>query len=240
MKDNIQNILKRDLEIIPLGAYFMFYFLYLLFDRILEQKDYAMLVKPIIIPIIAFLYLTNKNSKKNILSIFLLFLIFISDNSVLLEIRTFHIYTTLIYLLCIGFLLFYALSDWKYFEANKSNKRILVITLTVLLVFSLIFLITNYNFTDKKAEKFVAYEYMLIFLVVFLVSLFNFILQKSKKTKYLFLTILSLFLSDLCFSIHHYYNGNIIFVYFTCIVEIPVYYFLLKYLLIKDKEFIEQ
>ena len=54
MKNNIQSLLKRDLEVIPLIAYFVFYFLYLLFDRILEMKDCAVLVKPIIIPLIAF------------------------------------------------------------------------------------------------------------------------------------------------------------------------------------------
>ena len=75
MKKNMQSLLKRDLEVVPLIAYFFFYFIYLLFDRILELKDYAVLVKPIIVPIIAFLYVTNKNSKKNLLSIFLLVLI---------------------------------------------------------------------------------------------------------------------------------------------------------------------
>ncbi len=79
MKKNIQSLLKRDLEIIPLTAYFIFYFLYLFFDKILEKQDYAILVKPIIIPIIAFLYLTNKNSKRLVLNLILLILIFISD-----------------------------------------------------------------------------------------------------------------------------------------------------------------
>ena len=118
MKKNIQSLLNRDLEVIPLTAYFIFYFLYLLFDRILELEDYAVLVKPIIIPIIVFLYLTNKNSKRTLLNFFLLVLIFVSDNSALLEIRTFYVYATILYMLSVYILFYYALSDSKYFHKN--------------------------------------------------------------------------------------------------------------------------
>jgi hypothetical protein len=107
MKKNRKRLLKRDLEVIPLIAYFFFYILYLLFDRILEMKDYAILVKPIIIPIIAFLYISNRNSKRNLISILLLVLIFISDNSTLLEINVFYVYATIIYMLSLYILYYY-------------------------------------------------------------------------------------------------------------------------------------
>lgn len=240
MKKNIQNILKRDLEVIPLMAYFVFYFLYLVFDRILELQDYALLVKPIIIPIIAFLYLTNKNSKRTALNIVLLVLIFISDNSTLLEIRSFYVYATIIYMLSVFILFYYALLDMKYFQKNKIyNKKVAYVVISMLLM-SLLYLFINYNLSDKSAEKFVVFEYMIVFLFLFLLSTFNFIHLKSKKTKYLFLMILCLFLSHLCFSMHRYYSGHVIFKYLICLVETPVYYFLLKYLLKKDKELIEQ
>lgn len=240
MKNSFKNLLKQDLETIPLVAYFVFYFLYLFFDKIVEQKDYAILVKPVIIPIIAFLYLTNKNSKKSVLSILLLVLIFISDNSILLELRTFHIYSTILYFFSLVILLFYALSDKKFFVKNKSNRNNLAISLIGLVVISLIYLVFNYNLNEKAAEKFIVYEYMFTFLILFLICFFNFIRYKSKKTKYLFLTILCLFLSDLCFSIQHYYNGHVAFNFLVFFVEIPVYYFLLRYLLKKDKESIVQ
>ncbi len=239
MKKNIHSLLKRDLEVIPLIAYFVFYFLYLLFDRVLEMKDYAVLVKPIIIPLIAFLYITNKNSKRSLLNLLLLILIFISDNSTLLEIRSFHIYATIIYFLCLMILLFYALSDVKYFNNNK-NKSGLAYVLGGVVFLSLVFLLLSYDFKSKSAEKFVAFEYMITFLVVFVVSIVNYIRYKTKKAKYFFLTILCLFLSDLFFSIHHYYNGHVAFKFLIFIVEVPVYYFLLKYLLRRDKDIIEQ
>ncbi len=240
MKKNIQNLLKRDLEVVPLIAYFVFYFLYLLFDRILEMKDYAVLVKPIIIPLIAFLYITNKNSKKSFLSLLLLIFIFISDNSLLLEIRSFHIYATIIYFFCLMIFLYYSLSDVKYFKDNSRNKSKLAYILIGIVFFSLVFLLLNYDFKSKSAEKFVAFEYMITFLVVFVVSIVNYVRYKTKKAKYFFLTILCLFLSDLCFSIHHYYNGHVAFKFLIFIVEVPVYYFLLKYLLKRDKDIIEQ
>lgn len=240
MKNNIQSLLKRDLEVIPLTAYFIFYFLYLLFDRILEQEDYAVLVKPIIIPIIAFLYLTNKNSKRTILNITLLLLIFVSDNSTLLEIRSFYVYATIIYMLGVYILLYYALLDMKYLQRDRAIRKNLGIVMLSLIVISLLYLFTNYNLAEKAAEKFVAFQYLIVFMLLFLLSIFNYIQLKSKKTKYLFLMIFCLFLSHLCFSMHKYYNGHIVFKYLICIVETPVYYFLLKYLLRKDKEIIEQ
>jgi hypothetical protein len=240
MKNNIQSLLKRDLEIIPLAAYFIFYFLYLLFDRILEMKDYAVLVKPIIIPIIAFLYLTNKNSKRTLLNITLLVLIFISDNSTLLEIRSFYVYATILYMLSVYILFYYGLTDIKYFYKNALLRKKLGIVLLTIFGIVLLYWIFTYNPIEKAAEKFIVFQYLIVFLLLFILSLFNFIQQKSKKTKYLFLTILCLFLSELCFSIHRYYNGHVVFKYLICLVEAPVYYFLLKYLLRRDKELIEQ
>ncbi|MES2863052.1 MAG: hypothetical protein V4666_02955 [Bacteroidota bacterium] len=240
MKNNIQGLLKRDLEVIPLIAYFIFYFLYLLFDRILEQPDYAVLVKPIIIPIIAFLYLSNKNSKRTLLNIILLVLIFISDNSTLLEIRAFHVYATIIYMLSIYVLFYYAVLDMKYCVKKQLNKNIAGIVILSIFGIILFYWFLTFKPNDKIAEKFIVFEYMIVFLLLFLLSFFNYVQQKSRKTKYLFLTILCIFLSELCFSIHHYYNGHIAFKYLICIVEVPVYYFLLKYLLRRDKEVIEQ
>ena len=240
MKKNIQNLLMRDLEVIPLIFYFFFYFLYLLFDRILELKEYALLVKPIIIPIIAFLYLTNKNSKRTFLNITLLLLIFISDNSTLLEIRSFYVYATIIYMFSVFILLYYALLDMKFIIKNKFLKRNIGTVLLVIIITTLLYWFISYNAKEKVAEKFIVFEYMIVFLLLFIVSTFNYIQQKTDKTEYLLLTILCLFLSELCFSIHKYYNGHLVFKYFICFVEIPIYYFLLKYILKKDKEFIEQ
>jgi hypothetical protein len=240
MKKNIQSLLRRDLEVIPLIAYFFFYFLYLLFDRILEMKDYALLVKPIIIPIIAFLYITNKNSKRNVISILLLFLIFISDNSTLLEIRTLYIYATIIYMLSMFILLYYALLDNKFINNNKFLKRNAVFVLLGVIITTLLYWFSFYNPKEKAGEKFIVFEYMIVFLLLFLISTFNYIQQKSKQTKYFFLTLLSLFLSELCFSMNHYYNGHVAFKFLIFIVEVPVYYFLLKYLLKRDKDIIEQ
>lgn len=240
MKKNIQSLLRRDLEVIPLIAYFFFYFLYLLFDRVLEMKDYALLVKPIIIPIIAFLYLTNKNSKRTVLNILLLVLIFISDNSTLLEIRSFYVYATILYMLSVYILFYYGLTDIKYFYKNALYRKKLGIVLLTIFGIVLLYWFFTYKPIEKAAEKFIVFQYLIVFLLLFLLSLFNFIQQKSKKTKYLFLTMLCIFLSELCFSIHRYYNGHIVFKYLICLVEVPVYYFLLKYLLKRDKELIEQ
>ena len=236
MKKNMQSLLKRDLEVVPLIAYFFFYFIYLLFDRILELKDYAVLVKPIIVPIIAFLYVTNKNSKKNLLSIFLLVLIFMSDNSTLLEIRSFYVYAMIIYMFAVSILLYYALLDMKLIQKNDFLRKNVAYILLTIISATLLYWFYFYNPKERAAEKFIIFEYLIFFLLLFFMSTFNYIQQKTKQTRYLFLTILCLFLSELFFSIHKYYNGHIAFKYLICVIEIPVYYFLLKYLLRRDKE----
>lgn len=236
MKKNRKRLLKRDLEVIPLIAYFFFYILYLLFDRILEMKDYAILVKPIIIPIIAFLYISNRNSKRNLISILLLVLIFISDNSTLLEINVFYVYATIIYMLSLYILLYYALLDLKFIRKNEFISKNIGYVVFFFVTITLFYWFFTYNASEKAAEKFIVIEYVLVFFILFIISAFNYLQQKKNHTKYLFLTLLCLFLSELCFSIHKYYDGHIAFKYLIGIIEIPVYYFLLKYLLMRDKE----
>lgn len=240
MKKSIESLLKRDLEIVPLTIYFIVYFLYLFFERILEKSDYAVLVKPIIIPIVVFLYITNKSSKRQFLNLALLVLIFISDNSTLLEIRSFYVYATIMYMLAVYVLLYYAILDMKYFIKRKYLKKKVGIVLLSIFGILLFYWLIIFNPNDKLAEKFIVFQYLIVFVVLFLLSVFNYIQLKTKKNEYLFLTLLCIFLSDLFFSVHRYYNGHIIFKYLICFVEVPVYYFLLKYLLKKDKELIEQ
>lgn len=240
MKKSIESLLKRDLEIVPLAIYFIVYFLYLFFERILEKSDYAVLVKPIIIPIVVFLYITNKSSKRQFLNLALLVLIFISDNSTLLEIRSFYVYATIMYMLAVYVLLYYAILDMKYFIKRKYLKKKVGIVLLSIFGILLFYWLIIFNPNDKVAEKFIVFQYLIVFVVLFLLSVFNYIQLKTKKNEYLFLTLLCIFLSDLFFSVHRYYDGHIIFKYLICFVEVPVYYFLLKYLLKKDKELIEQ
>jgi hypothetical protein len=240
IKKNIQNLLKRELELFPLIAYFIFYLLYLFFDVIVEQKDYAALVKPIFIPIIAFLYVTNKNSKRTILNLIILVLIFISDNSTLLEIRSFHIYSTIIYVLVLSILLFYAILDMKYFLIIQKNKNKFGIILVSIFILILCYWSYKFDPTSKQAEIFIIYEYMIVSLFLIVISFTNFLKINSNTTKYLFLTILCMFLSEFCFSLKRYYDASSIFIYLFCFVEVPIYYFLLKYLIAKDMETIEQ
>ncbi|NHM02632.1 hypothetical protein [Flavobacterium difficile] len=236
MKKNIQSLLKRDLEVIPLIAYFVFYILYLFFERILELQDYAVIIKPIIIPIIVFLYVINPNSKKSILSIFLLVLLFITDNSSLLEIRSIYVYSMVTYMITVFILLYYAVLDMKLLQRMKFERSHIDKIFSLILFSTLVFWLFFYSPKQKSGEKFIVYEYLIIFSLLFICSLLNFIQLKTKKTKYLLLSILCWLFSDLFFSIHHYYNGHDIYKYLICLVEIPIYYYLLKYLLKRDEE----
>lgn len=228
--------MKRDVEVIPLIAYFFFCFLYFLFDKILELKEYAFLVKPILLPLIAFLYISNRNSKRKLLSIFLLVLIFISDISTLLEIEILYVYALLIYMVSLYILLYYALLGVSFFRKSELIRKKISFVVFFFVVATFFYWFYSYEASEKEAEQFIVMEYICVFLILFVVSTFNYLQQKTKQAKYLFLTILCLFLSVLSFSVHKYYNGHVTFKYLFGILEIPVYYFLLKYLLKRDKE----
>ena len=164
MKKSIESLLKRDLEIVPLAIYFIVYFLYLFFERILEKSDYAVLVKPIIIPIVVFLYITNKSSKRQFLNLALLVLIFISDNSTLLEIRSFYVYATIMYMLAVYVLLYYAILDMKYFIKRKYLKKKVGIVLLSIFGILLFYWLIIFNPNDKLAEKFIVFQCSIVFI----------------------------------------------------------------------------
>jgi lipopolysaccharide export LptBFGC system permease protein LptF len=84
-------------------------------------------------------------------------------------------------------------------------------------------------------EIFVVIGYVVMFLMVLLLSIYNALRFKSIASRFLLLTILCLFFSDVLIALNKYYSKNDILIYIACLIEIPVYYFLLKYLLYREK-----
>ncbi|SEQ10229.1 hypothetical protein [Flavobacterium urocaniciphilum] len=119
------QILKKELVKVPLIVYFVAFALYLFLENIVELKDYALLVKPIIIPAIAFLYLTGRKSKRTLLNLTMLVFIFIADNCTLLEDKSLYLYATMLYMGVIYIILYYAILDFKYVNKKSPFARYL-------------------------------------------------------------------------------------------------------------------
>ncbi|HBD26912.1 MAG TPA: hypothetical protein DC020_08845 [Flavobacterium sp.] len=197
--------------------------------------DIAFIFKPIIVPSIAFAYFFISKSPKIYLNLSLFLVIFFADNLILLEEQDLKVFSTYLYLIAIGILFYYVVVDSQLFKKNqflKKNFKYFIISYLVLVI---LYKIASMSFNFQFKEIFVVIGYVVMFLMVLILSIYNALRFKSIASRFLLLTILCLFFSDIFIVLNKYYFKNDIFIYISCIIEIPVYYFLLKYLLYREK-----
>lgn len=220
---------------VALYVYFISYLLYLFFFRVYNDLDIALLFKPIIIPSVAFAYFFITKAKRIYLNLCLFLIIFFADNLILLDERNIKIFSTYLYLIAIGILFNYVITDSKLFKRNlflRNNFNYFIIGyLSLVIIYKIVSVVLDFEFK----EFFVVIGYIVMFLMVLLLSIYNALRFKSIAAKFLLLTILCLFFSDVFVAMNKYYFKNEVFVYIACIIEIPTYYFLLKYLLHREK-----
>lgn len=236
----LREMFKTDKNIdsrasVALYVYFISHICYLFFYRVYEDMDIAFIFKPIIVPSIAFAYFFISKSLKIYLNLSLFLVIFFADNLILLEVQELKVFSTYLYLIAIGILFNYAVTDSQLFRKNqflKNNFKYFIISYLVLVI---LYKIVSMAFYFEFKELFVVIGYIVMFLMVLILSVYNAIRFKSIASRFLLLTILCLFFSDIFIVLNKYYFKSDIFIYISCIIEIPVYYFLLKYLLYREK-----
>ena len=236
----VKKIFKTDKNIDSrasgaLYIYFISYLCYLFFYRVYGDLDIALIFKPIIVPSIAFAYFFISKSTKIYLNLFLFLVIFFADNLILLEEQDLKVFSTYLYLIAIGILFYYVVVDSQLFKKNqflKKNFKYFIISYLVLVI---LYKIASMSFNFQFKEIFVVIGYVVMFLMVLILSIYNALRFKSIASRFLLLTILCLLFSDIFIVLNKYYFKNDIFIYISCIIEIPVYYFLLKYLLYREK-----
>ena len=201
----------------------------------MTENGQSNIFKPIIVPSIAFAYFFISKSPKIYLNLSLFLVIFFADNLILLEEQDLKVFSTYLYLIAIGILFYYVVVDSQLFKKNqflKKNFKYFIISYLVLVIF---YKIASMSFNFEFKEIFVVIGYVVMFLMVLILSIYNALRFKSIASRFLLLTILCLFFSDIFIVLNKYYFKNDIFIYISCIIEIPVYYFLLKYLLYREK-----
>ena len=236
----VREIFKTDKSIdnrasVALYVYFISYICYLFFYRVYDDMDVALIFKPVIVPSIAFAYFFISKSLKIYLNLSLFLVIFFADNLILLEEQDLKVFSTYLYLIAIGILFHYVVADSQLFKKNqflKDNFKYFIISYLVLVI---LYKIASMSFNFEFKEIFVVIGYVVMFLMVLILSIYNALRFKSIASRFLLLTILCLFFSDIFIVLNKYYFKNDIFIYISCIIEIPVYYFLLKYLLYREK-----
>lgn len=236
----VKEIFKTEKDIdgrasAALYVYFIAYLCYLFFYRIYDDADIALIFKPIIVPSIAFAYFFITKSTRIYLNLFLFLVIFLADNLVLLEERDIKVISTFLYLIAIGILFDYVVADSRILKRNYFLKENFKYFITVYFFLIVLYKILSVYLNIEFKEFFVVIGYIVMFLLVLLLSIYNALRFKSIASRFLLLTIICLFFSDVFITLNKYYSKNDSFIYISCIIEIPTYYFLLKYLLHREK-----
>ncbi len=236
----VKEIFKTEKDIdgrasAALYVYFIAYLCYLFFYRIYDDADIALIFKPIIVPSIAFAYFFITKSTRIYLNLFLFLVIFLADNLVLLEERDIKVISTFLYLIAIGILFDYVVADSRILKRNYFLKENFKYFITVYFFLIVLYKILSVYLNIEFKEFFVVIGYIVMFLLVLLLSIYNALRFKSIASRFLLLTIICLFFSDVFIALNKYYSKNDSFIYISCIIEIPTYYFLLKYLLHREK-----
>lgn len=227
------------MAIIAVAIYFISFAFYLYFYRIEKNVDLAFLFKPIIIPSIAFAYFFLTKNTFYFINIFLFLVVYFADNLILLQDRSLYVFSTYLYLISVAILCHYVVVDSKIFDRKPFIKKMYPYFLFILLLSVLVVKIYNYIYELPFKEVYLIGLYVFLFLTLLVLTIFNVFINRSIASKFLLGTILSLFVSDIFIAVNNYYFKNDLLIYVACIIEIPVYYFLLRYFLNREEHVIQ-
>lgn len=220
--------------------HFLSYILYLFFFRIMDDRETMLLFKPIILASITFYYFNFSRIKKNVLHFVIIALCFISDNLNLFGETLFHEISIGLYLVVLFILLYLIVKDSKLLVKGSSIEKYFGVSIVVLIILFVITKLTStYILKTKIHHYYLILNYIVIFLNVFILSFYNLFKRKSQSSKFLVATLLGLFFADFLSVIHSYYFHSKILIYLSCLFELPIYYFLIKYFISRDYEAIK-
>ena len=225
--------------VVAIIIYFIAFILYSYFFRIEKNVDSAFLVKPIIIPSIAFAYFFLTKNTFYFMNLYLFLIIYFADNLIVLEDRSLYAFSTYLYLITLSVLFHYVVIDSKIFDKLNTLKKAYPFLLLMLLVSVFIVKIYYYIIDKSFKETYLIGLYVFLFLALLFLAIFNAIKHKSRASVFLLATLFSLFISDVLTAINSYYFKEDFLIYVACVFEVPVYYFLLRYFLHREELIIQ-
>lgn len=218
--------------------YVISYILYLIFFRLKIDKEVALLFKPMILAsVIFYYYFSSENKKKNGIHYVILGVLFIADNVNLLMETIFYQLALSLYLVVLFIFMYLILKDSKLLKkGSKIDKYLGVVTIIGIVSFLLLKIVSLYVIKHKFHSYYFVTNYIIVFGTVLVFSFYNFFKHKTFSSRFLLLTLMSLFLSDVLYVINQYYYTNKAFIIIACLVELPCYYFLVNYFINRDVE----
>ena len=182
-------------------------------------------------------YFSFNTKKKYYLHYVILGILFIADNVNLLLETVFYQMAISLYLVVLFLFMYLILKDSKLIKKGSKLDRYLGTAVIIgILSFLILKLVSIYIIKNKFHSYYFITNYIVVFTTVLIYSFYNFFKHKTLSSKYLLLTLLSLFLSDVFYVINKYYFPTKILVIIACLTELPCYYFLVKYFINRDIE----
>src|SRR5690606_38962532 len=109
--------------------------------------------------------------------------------------------------------LFLILKDSKLIKKGSKVDRYLGVGIVVgAVIFVVLKIVSIYVVKHKFHSYYFILNYIVVFVSVLLFSFYNYFKHKTLSSKYLMLTLLTLFLSDLLYVVNKYYLPNDFFV----------------------------
>ncbi|WP_146193462.1 hypothetical protein [Flavobacterium sediminis] len=149
----------------------------------------------------------------------------------------FNFWALFIYLVVLILLFYILLVDSKLLERKQKKLQYVKAGLFSVFAFSVVAkIISVYWLTKIFSSYYNILAYIVLAIGVLVLGFYNFLKNKTTSSKFLLITFLSLFGSDIFYVLYKYYTQNTLWLYLSCAVEIPCYYLLVRYFISRDNE----
>ena len=205
---------------------------YVLFS-LLEMEGLVLCSKSIVVPCI-FVYYFIENKYRIDWIIGLIFLsCFLGDVVVLFNIEHALLLSVYFFLLVYVLLLKYVLEDSK--KVDFAKKDALPIFIIVLFLIYLLITILNIQFINAPQDNLAFIIYGITLLILSVISVSNYISKGCVCLFYMTLAVICFIFSDVFYALDNFYFSNKIFYLITLATQVVCYYFMVQYLLKRNK-----
>lgn len=205
-----------------------------LFFSYLDNQSLVLLFKSLIIPSIFVYYLVENEYKFDWYKVLILFLCFAGDMVVLLNLKFWFIYSVFLFLLVYLLIFKLVLADFKAISFRFKNflPLIIIVALFIYLLISIL----NMLYQKDPAHNVLFFIYGCTLCIISVISTANYISNGNLASCNCALMIICFIISDIFYSLDHFYVNLMIFEMITLITQVLSYFFMVKYFLEIDKK----
>jgi len=203
---------------------------------VMSNSELMLVSKPVIVPSIFFYYLQEKRIKFNWSYVFMIFLFFIGDMIVLIDLP--ELFTVIVVVFLIAYIIFLKglIDDLANIRLKFINKTHLF-TLLICVSFLIYLLISSVDMmiASKTEHLWLMILYGIVLLSIGAIASLNYIVRPTRYNTFMILASLSFVVSDIFYILKKDFSEIEILNYLNNFTQIISYYFLTKYYLLKEE-----